>query len=381
MSKENNSQRTTAPLYKHIELDAPNLSGREKKYLCRCLDKGLISTFGPFVVEFEEKLSRYAKAKRGVSLQSCTAAIQICLHELGIGKGDEVIVPFLTFVATVNPVLYTQAKPVFVDVDAGTWNINPEEIKRAITKRTKAIIPVHLYGNPCNMDAIMGIARKYGLYVIEDAAQALGARYKGRYAGTFGDFGCFSFNGNKVITTGGGGMVVGNNLKRLSHIKYLANQARDDAQEYYHSEMGFNYRMTNIEAALGLAQLERLDSFLAKKSEFNRIYKEELEGCDFIDFQEEYANAISSHWLTCIVFKKRINIPLLQKNLKAKGIPTRRTYMPLVAFPPYAKYRSRRLNNSCSIYERGLCLPGSTLNSNEDIHYVGKTLKGLVWGI
>lgn len=366
---------------KHIELDAPNLSGKEKKYLCRCLDKGLISTFGPFVTEFEEKLSGYVKAKSGVSLQSCTAAIQMCLYELGISKGDEVIVPSLTFIATVNPVLYLGAKPVFVDVEAGTWNIDPEGIKRAITKRTKAIIPVHLYGNPCNMDEVMAIARKYGLYVIEDAAQALGARYKGRHIGTFGDFGCFSFNGNKLITTGGGGMVVGNNLKRLGHIKYLANQARDNTQEYYHSELGFNYRMTNIEAALGLAQLERLNSFLAKKIGFNKVYKEELKGCDLIDFQEEYSNAESSHWLTCIVFRKRINIPLLQKKLKTKGVPTRRTYVPLVDFPPYAKYGSCRLKNSYSIYERGLCLPGSTLNANDDIYYVCKTLKGLVRGI
>lgn len=363
---------------RHIELDAPNVSKLEKKNLCRCIDLGFVSTFGPFVSKFEERFARYINAKKAVSVQSCTAAIHIVLHELGIGKGDEVIVPALTFVATVNPLLYVGATPVFVDVDIGTWNINAEEIKKAITKKTKAIIPVHLYGNPCNMDEIMKIARERGLYVIEDVAQGLGARYKDRSIGTFGDFGCFSFNGNKVITTGGGGMLVGNNVKKLDHIKYLVNQARDDREGYFHSEVGFNYRMTNIEAALGLAQMQKLNDFLSSKNKFNRIYKDELKNYDFILFQKEYKDAESSYWLTCILFEKKIDIPSLQKRLKEKGVPARRVYTPLTVFPPYKKYKRDNLKNSYRIYERGLCLPGSTRNSEDDIYNVCKVIKKLI---
>lgn len=363
---------------KYIELDAPNLSGCEKDYLCRCIDSGFVSTFGPFVSKFEEKFAKYININKAVSTQSCTAAMHISLYELGIGKGDEVIVPALTFVATANPILYVGAAPVFVDVDAKTWNISPEEIKKAITKKTKAIIPVHLYGNPCNMDEIMKIAKEHGLYVIEDAAQSLGARYKGRYTGTFGDLGCFSFNGNKVITTGGGGMIAGNNIKRLDHIKFLVNQARDKREGYYHSEIGFNYRMTNIEAALGLGQMERLDNFLSLKKKFNKIYRNELKTLRFINFQEEYQKAESSFWLTCIIFEKGLDISALQRKLKEKGIPTRRIYIPLTELPPYKRYKSSGLRNSCRIYERGLCLPSSVRNYKNDIKNACKVIKTVI---
>ncbi|MBA3065270.1 aminotransferase class I/II-fold pyridoxal phosphate-dependent enzyme, partial [bacterium] len=276
-----------------IFLDAPNIGEREKKRIIQAMDAGYVSTVGPFVPEFEQKFAEYVGAKNAVSTQSGTAAIHITLHELGIGQGDEVIVPALTFVATVNPVLYVGATPVIVDVDPETWNICPNEIKKAITKKTKAIIPVHLYGNPCNMDEIMKIAKEHNLYVIEDATESMGSIYQGRQTGTFGDMGCFSFNGNKIITTGGGGMIATNNDKRAVHIKYLVNQARN-SDEYYHSEMGFNYRMTNIEAALGLAQLENVDNFLKQKRKYAQIYREELGSISGIEFQSEDKNAKSN---------------------------------------------------------------------------------------
>lgn len=354
-------------------LDAPNLGEREKKYLLQAVDTGYVSTIGPFVPEFEKKFAHYSGVRKAVSTQSGTAAIHIALYELGIGGGDEVIVPALTFIATVNPVIYVGAKPVFVDVDIETWNIDPKKIEKSITKRTKAIIPVHLYGNPCNMDEIMKIAKKYNLYVIEDATESLGAKYKGRYMGTFGELGCFSFNGNKIITTGGGGMVAGNDAKELEHIKFLANQARDEAKGYYHPEIGFNYRMTNVEAALGLAQMEKLDNFLEKKRALNRIYREEFKNIKSIHFQEEYPGAESSCWLTCIIFEQ--NVVNLQEKLKEKDIPTRRIFMPLVEFPPYEKYKQEDYKNSYYIYEKGLCLPASTLNSEDDIRYVCKAIK------
>ncbi|UCB56983.1 MAG: aminotransferase class V-fold PLP-dependent enzyme [Candidatus Omnitrophota bacterium] len=360
---------------KQIYLDAPNVGELEKKYLIKAVDSDYVSTIGPYVPEFEDIFACYLGINRAVSIQSGTGAIHIALHELKVSRGDEVIVPCLTFVASVNPVIYVGAKPVFVDVDDRTWNIDPKEIEKSITKRTKAIIPVHFYGNPCNMDEIMRIAKKYNLYVIEDAAESLGARYRDRYTGTFGDLGCFSFNGNKIITTGGGGMVVGNNADRLKHIKFLVNQGQDKTKGYYYPEIGFNYRMTNIEAALGLAQMEKLDNFLTKKKTFNKIYREELGDIDIIRFQEEYQNAKSSWWLTSIIFDKDIDISALQKRLKEKGIPARRVFMPVTESAPYRQYKQADFGNSYQIYEKGLCLPSSTLNSEDNIYYVCRIIK------
>lgn len=363
---------------KNIFLDAPSIGALEKKYLSKAIDSGYVSTVGPFVSRFETQLAGFLKASSGVSVQSGTAAIHISLYELGIGCGDEVIVPALTFIATVNPVIYLHAKPVFVDVDIDTWNISAKDLEKKITKKTKAIIPVHLYGNPCNMDEIMAIAKKYKLYVIEDATESLGAVYKSKHTGTFGDLGCFSFNGNKTITTGGGGMVVGNNRRRMEHIKFLVNQARDEVKGYYHPEVGFNYRMTNIEAALGLAQMEKLEIFLKKKNLFNDIYQENLGGIPGLKFQKQYPGAKSSWWLTAITFENGIDVAVLQKKLQARGIPTRRTFMPLVEFPYHKKYKQGKYKNAYRIYENSLCLPASVLNSKEDTYKVCKAIKGVL---
>ena len=361
-----------------LELDAPNVGELEKEYITRTIDSGYISTFGPFVSEFEVKFAAYLGTKRAISTQSGTAALHVTLHELGIGKGDEVIVSALTFIATVNPIVYVGATPVFVDVNSQTWNIDPEEIKSKINKKTKAIIPVHLYGNPCEMDKIMEIAEERGIHVIEDATESLGAKYKKKYTGTFGNAGCFSFNGNKTITTGGGGMVVGNDIVRMDHIKFLVNQARDEAKGYYHPEVGFNYRLTNIEAALGLAQMEKLENFSEKKKLYNQIYRKELSDIECVSFQKESEGAESSWWLTCVRFDKGVDVNVIQSELKKREIPTRRLFMPVTEFPPYANLKNGTLKNCHDIYETGLCLPSSTRNSVEDIQYVCEAIKGLL---
>ena len=360
---------------KKIELDAPNVGKLEKEYINNCIDSTFISTFGPFVPEFEEKFAQYVGSKRAVSTQSGTAALHMALYQLGIGEGDEVIVPSLTFIATINPVLFVGAKPVIVDVDPITWNIDPQEIRKAITKKTKAIIPVHLYGSVCNIQEIIEIARENNLFVIEDATESLGATYKNRQTGTFGDFGCFSFNGNKLITTGGGGMIVSNNQKQAEHIKFLVNQARDASKGYYHPEVGFNYRMTNIEASLGLAQLERIDKFLEKKRKFRRIYQEVFNDLPYIKFQEECDNASGGWWLTCIkIDKKNIDKDNLMLKLKEKGVPTRRIFMPASEMP-YLKKFSKPCPNAYEIYNQGICLPSSTLNEEEDIKKAALLIK------
>ena len=361
-----------------IYLDAPSVGQSEKKYVNNAIDTGYVSTMGPFVPEFENRFVEYLGVKSAVSTQSGTASIHMALYELEIGKGDEVIVPALTFVATINPIFYVGAKPVFVDVDINTWNICPNAIKKSITQDTKAILPVHLYGNPCAMDEIMEIANKSKLYIIEDATESLGAKYKGNYTGTFGDMGCFSFNGNKIITTGGGGLIVGNNIQGLEHLKSLINQAKDETREYYHPEIGFNYRMTNIEAALGLAQIEKLEKFLAKKRRFNEIYKEELGEIDFIRFQKEYEGSECSFWFSCILVEENINLLELQKKLKERKIPTRRIFMPATEMSPYQHCKQDELRNSHRIYNRGLCLPSSTLNTTEDIRIAcGRIIESL----
>ena len=363
---------------KKIHLDAPNVGGLEKEYLASAIDSGYVSTIGPFVTEFEKKIAEYLGVRKAVSTQSGTAAIHIALHELGVKEGDEIIVPALTFIATVNPIIYVGATPVVVDVDEKTWNIDPEEIEKNVTDRTKAIIPVHIYGNPCDMNHIRRIAKKYNIFVVEDATESLGAKYNGRHTGLFGDFGCFSFNGNKIITTGGGGMVIGSDDNRLDHIKFLVNQARDESKGYYHSEVGFNDRMTNIEAALGIAQLERLSEFIEKKKIFNNIYREELKDISDITFQEPYEGSESVFWLTCVTFGKGTDISALQRKLKERDIPTRRVFTPVVEFPPYVRFRTGDYGRSYDICERGLCLPSSTLNTEDDIHYVCKTLEKLL---
>jgi perosamine synthetase len=364
-------------MYSRIHLDAPNVGALEKRCINEAIDSGYVSSVGPAVPEFEKRCAGYLMAEGTVSTNSGTAALHIALYELGVGPGDEVILPPLTFIATVNPVSYVGATPVFADVNIETWNLDPEAVEKAVTKKTKAIIPVHLYGNPCDMKEIRRIAEKYSLFVIEDAAESLGAKYEGEFTGTLGDLGCISFNGNKTITTGGGGMVIGNDTGRLDHIKYLVNQAKDAGNEMYHSETGFNYRMTNLQAALGLAQFERLEEFLSKKKEVNRTYKKELGELKNIRFQKEYERSESSWWFTCILTEGPKLRKDLQERLYDKGIPTRRVFMPVNEFPPYKSARFIDYGNSRYIHDRGICMPSSTLNEVSDIKNVCSALKDL----
>lgn len=360
---------------REIYLDDPNVGRLEKAYTGRAIDAGYVSTFGYFVPRFEDRFAAYLGVRAACATQSGTAAIHMALHELKIRRGDEVIVPSLTFSATVNPIMYLGAKPVFVDVDTRTLNMDVDEIEKKITRRTKVILPVHLYGNPCDMDAIMSIARQHGLRVIEDTTEALGAIYKNGFAGTFAEFGCFSFNGNKIITTGGGGMVVSNSMRRIKHIRFLVNQANHPRDILSQSEMGFNYRMTNIEAALGLAQLKRLDVFLRVKKKMKDIYLQELSSVHSISFPRVIPGSRESCWMTCIIFNKGINISKLQLKLRQKGIPTRRLFRPLPQLPPYKQFSKAEFPRAVYLYEKGLCLPSSTLNTSENIYYVCRILK------
>ena len=367
-----------------INLDSPKIGSIEKKYMIRCLDSTFVSTHGPYVHEFESGFGKVIGSVNTVALQSGTAGLHMALHEAGIGPGDEVIVPALTFSATANAVKYVGAEPVFVDVDPVTWNMEPLLLKKAITAKTKGIIPVHLYGNPCSMDDILFLSNEHGLIIIEDATESLGSSYGGKSCGTIGDFGVFSFNGNKMITTGGGGMLTAKSGEHADHIKFLVNQARDDKRGYYYPEIGFNYRMTNLEASLGLAQLERLTDFIEIKKSTHRIYEEIFSDIPGIKLQKPCDNADSVWWLSSIVIEypdNGLDIPRIQQLLKEKKIPTRRIFMPLVESPPYAEPEGRKkYPNSYYIYDNGLSLPSSTLNTESDISYVAETMVNIIKG-
>lgn len=364
---------------KEILLDAPCVGETEKKYLCQAVDSGFVSTVGPFVPEFEKKITDYLGVKNAAAVQSGTAAIHMALHELGICDGDEVIVPSLTFAATINPVLYVGAIPVIVDVDINTWNIDPVKIREAVTEKTKAIIPVHLYGNPCNMSEIVKIAKEHNLYVIEDATESLGSKFNSAYTGTFGDFGCFSFNGNKLITTGGGGIIVSHNTEKIEHIRYLVNQAKDKDILGFHSEKGFNYRMTNIEAALGLAQFEKIDDFLAKKRTFKKIYQDILGNLNYVKFQNEYDGGNGSSWITCIKLDRGISLSGILRGLGDEGIQARRVFMPADKMPYLSKY-GRKCYVAGEIYDSGICLPCSVINKQKDIKKAALMIKKVLDG-
>jgi perosamine synthetase len=360
-----------------LYLDEPNVGAVEKLFLNRAIDMGYVSTAGPFVNRFENSFARFCGSKKAVSTQSGTSAIHVSLYEANVRAGDEVIVPVLTFVATVNPVLQLGARPVFVDIDSATWNLDIRQVEKAITKKTKAILPVHLFGNPCDMAPLVSLARKHNAVVIEDATESLGATYRSRMTGTIGDFGCFSFNGNKIITTGGGGMVLCRDVKRFEHIHLLVNQARKNNERLFCTEMGFNYRMTNIEAALGLAQMKRLGLFLEQKKLFNHIYKKELGTHKRVHFQTGTDGTIGSWWMSSAIFQNK-DAADLQKRLNGKGIPSRRIFMPLTVFPHCSPFATQSFPQAHAIYEQGLCLPSSTLNSAEDIEYACSVIKKML---
>lgn len=340
-----------------LHLDFGNIGQSERTAVLKALYLGQISTATPQVCEFEKCMAEYLGVHDAVAVNSGTAALHLALVSLGIGFGDEVILPVTTFCASANAIVHAGASPVFVDIDIDTWTIDPTLIEQAITTRTKAIMPVHLYGNPCHMNVIMEIARAHGLYIIEDAAESLGAIYDGCYTGTIGDVGCFSFNGNKTMTTSGGGLVVARDEGVLSRIRMLSMQGKAPNGEQW--LVGYNYRMTGLEASLGLAQMERLVEFINLKRMFRFMYSNLLD----LDFQQTTPMSAPSWWYTACVFPEPAEE--VRKRLGVEEIPTRRVFKPLNNERPYRNHRIYK--NAEFIYRHGLCLPCSTLNTLGDI--------------
>lgn len=357
-----------------IPVAEPCLGEEELKNVIEAVKSGWISSKGKFIEEFERGFAKYCGVKYGIATANGTVALHLALKALGIGRGDEVIVPTLTFIATANAVTYCNAKPVFVDSHPEYWCINPEKIEDKITKNTRAIIVVHLYGHPCDMDWIMDIAEDKGLYVIEDCAEAHGAEYKCRKVGSFGDIACFSFYGNKIITTGEGGMCITNNEELAEKMRILRDHGMSKHKRYWHEVIGFNYRMTNLQAAIGVAQLKKLDEFVKKKREIAKWYAEELKELEekgLIKLHPEMNWAKCVYWMYSILIedKAEINRDELMKILEEKEVETRPFFVPMHILPMYSN--GEKLPVAEELSKKGINLPSSTkIEKNNEIKYV-----------
>lgn len=357
-----------------IPVYQPSLSGREKEYVLECLDTNWISAKGRFVGEFEAQFALKIGSSYAATCSNGTVALHLALLSIGIGCGDEVLVPTFTYIASVNAICYVNATPVFVDSDPLTWQIDVEDLEKKITDRTKAIMVVHLYGQPANMDAIMKLASRHKLRVVEDCAEAFGSRYAGRHVGMFGDVATFSFFGNKSITTGEGGMVITNSKDIHCAVVKLKGQGLSDNRYYWHDVVGYNYRMTNICAAIGLAQLERADQIIQRKRQLNEIYTEHLKALP-LHLSKEMSNSTHSFWMISILLDDRECRDPLMKFLLDRGIETRPFFYPVHKMPAYKKYNDDCLPVAENLAYRGLNLPSWPDLKNEEIVYICRQIK------
>lgn len=368
-----------------IFLSFPHLGGNEMQYINEAFAESWVVPLGPNVDEFEKRLESYLNAPNVVALSAGTAALHLGLVELGVTAGDEVVCQSFTFAASANPVKYQGAYPVFVDSEPGTWNMDPDALERAITDRKratgrypKAIVVVHLYGMPAKMDEIMAIARRYGIPVLEDAAEALGSTYKGRKCGTIGDFGALSFNGNKIITTSGGGALICPNSEAAKHVKFLATQAREPMPYYYHKEIGYNYRLSNISAGIGCGQMEHIAERVSRRREIHSLYARELGNLPGITVHSEPdADAVSNFWLTTILLDDKLPFSPeeLRLTLEASNIESRRLWRPMNMQPVYAD--APFYGDGCAerLFDRGLCLPSGSILTDDEIARVIDCIK------
>jgi len=359
---------------KKIPVSQPSLGPEEQKLVDRAIRTGWISYLGKYVTEFEEEFSDFCGVKYGCAVSSGTAALHLALLALGVGPGDEVIVPALTFVATANVVTFTGARPVLVDVREEDFNIDPEAIEKAITKNTRAIIAVHLYGNPCEMDMIMRIARHHGLDVIEDCAEAHGAEYKGRRVGSFGKVGCFSFFGNKIMTTGEGGMAVTDNAALRNKINMLKDHG-SRGKRYHHPVIGYNYRLTNIQCAMGVAQLRKIDRLLEERRKISDLYDRYLEGVKGITVPSEMDRCGRVCWLYSVLIEKEFGMSRdqLASRLAAEGIDTRPFFVPMHRLTPYRTKKHFPVAEDLS--RRGISLPTFNSLDEKSIRRICKTIR------
>lgn len=356
-----------------IPIYRPHFSDLEADLVRQCLDSTWISSKGVFIERFEAIFSDYVGAKHSLTINNGTAALHIALAALGIGPGDEVIVPTLTYIASANAVSYTGACPIFADSEAEHWQIDVRAVEAAITPRTRAIMPVHLYGHSCDMDAVVALARRHGLFVVEDCAEAIGTRYGGRHVGTFGDTAAFSFFGNKTITTGEGGMVVTDDPKIADLASRLKGQGLAPGREYWHDIVGYNYRMTNICAAIGCAQMESIDWIVEKKRQIADWYRDDLASLP-LQLHRTSPKTTHSHWMVSFLAESSEDRDRLRMHLKKHGIETRPFFNPIHLMPMYRK-PGIRLPVAEDLGARGMNLPSYPDLTRDDVAFVTSTIR------
>ncbi|MGR5861192.1 MULTISPECIES: DegT/DnrJ/EryC1/StrS aminotransferase family protein [unclassified Bacillus cereus group] len=364
-----------------IFLSSPHMSdeGYEMHYVKEAFDTNWIAPLGENVNGFERELAEKVGSKAAAALSSGTAAIHMALKAAGVGEGDIVFCQTLTFSATANPIIYQNATPVFIDSDYETWNMCPKALEEAFKKypNVKAVIVVHLYGLSADMDKIVALCKKYDVSLIEDAAESLGTYYKGKHTGSFGDYGIFSFNGNKIITTSGGGMLVSNNEERVSKVRFWATQSRDQARHYQHSELGFNYRMSNVVAGIGRGQLKVLDQRVQKKRYIFDFYKRELAGLEGIEFMPSNEWNEPNYWLSSMTLNGKIRPIDVMEALEKENIESRPVWKPMHLQPFFKQYDFVGTDVSEKLFENGVCLPSDTKMTDKDLERVVKIIKGL----
>lgn len=361
----------------HMALAQPQLTGNEYKYLMDAFLSTWISSTGKYVTQFEENFSKFCGAKYGVAVSNGTVALHLALSALGIGEGDEVIVPDITFAATINAVIYTGAKPVIVDVEADSWCMSSDALEKAITPNTKVVVPVHIYGQPCDMGRICEIAMKHQLYIVEDCAEAHGAKWNHRRVGSFGIISCFSFYGNKVITTGEGGMCITDSEELNEKMRILRDHGMSRKKKYHHEVVGFNYRMTNLQAAIGVAQLERIDDILDWRMQLEEQYRKRFSMINGVTMQKnDLPDRDKITWLVSILVEERKRDQVLEM-LKENGIDTRNFFIPLSEMELYKKYAGE-CRQSKKISRMGLNLPTTHEIRGKDIETIANLIESVL---
>ena len=367
---------------KKIWLASPHMSdeGYEMQYVQEAFDTNWVAPLGPNVNEFEKELAAKVGSKHAAAMTSGTGAIHLALKAAGVGEGDIVFCPTLTFSATANPIIYQNATPVFIDSDYETWNMDPKALEAAFEKygdKVKAVLVVHLYGLSADMDKIMEICSKYNVTVIEDAAESLGAYYKGKHTGTFGEFGVFSFNGNKIITTSGGGMLVSDDEEKIKKVRFWSTQSRDVARHYQHSELGFNYRMSNVVAGIGRGQLKVLEQRVAKKKYIFEYYKRELGQLEGVEFMPINDWNEPNYWLSVMTLSGKVRPLDVMEALEKENIESRPVWKPMHMQPFFAEYDYVGGDVSEKLFENGVCLPSDTKMTDENLERICGIIKSL----
>ena len=364
---------------KKIYLSSPTMHGEEQKFIREAFDTNWVAPLGPNVNAFEKEMSEYTGAAHTSALSAGTAAIHLALRILGVVEGDVVFAPSLTFSATCNPIVYEKATPVFIDSEPDTWNMSPEALKRAFEKypNPKAVVVVHLYGTPAKLSEILEICREHNVPLVEDAAESLSSTYKGKHTGTFGKIGIYSFNGNKVITTSGGGMLVSDDEEITKKATFLATQARDPARYYQHSQIGYNYRMSNITAGIGRGQLLHLEEHKALKKKIYQQYKEAFADIPELSMNPMNPDGDANCWLSCALIGKESSVTpdMVMDALAEENIESRPIWKPMHLQPVFAEYDFVTADGSdysvaADIFERGFCLPSDIKNTNEDMELI-----------